>query len=164
MRRCRLFFSLVLLFLATRPAAARTPSLAYAIELNDRGGDLFKVTLTVEGLARAQEIYQFASTAPGTYQVMNIGRFVRSFEARDARGRVVPTAQVSVNQWRLSDPARVRTIHYTIAETWDTKVEQNPVYLMCGTSIEADHVLINPHAVIGYPSGLQAVPVRLRLR
>ena len=24
---------------------------------------------------------------------------------------------------------------------------------MCGTSIEADHVLINPHAVIGYPVG-----------
>jgi predicted metalloprotease with PDZ domain len=156
--------SLALFLASAGCASAGAPSLTYAIDLHDRADDLFRVTLTVEGLAGENAIYQFASTAPGTYQVMNIGRFVRSFEARDAKGRVVPSSQVSVNQWRLSDPARVRTIRYTIAETWDTKVERNRVYLMCGTSIEADHVLINPHAVIGYPAGLQAVPVRLRLR
>ena len=157
--------ALSLALLATGCAArAGTPSLTYAIDLNDRADDLFKVTLTVDGLAAENGLYQFASTAPGTYQVMNIGRFVRSFEARDAKGNVLPSSRVAVNQWRLSDPARVRTIRYTIAETWDTRVEQHPVYLMCGTSIEADHVLINPHAVIGYPSGLQAVPVRLALR
>ena len=35
---------------------------------------------------------------------------------------------------------------------------------MCGTSMERDHVLINPHAVIGYPTGMQARPVRLRIK
>jgi predicted metalloprotease with PDZ domain len=154
----------LLLALAAGPVSAGSPSLSYDVNLNDRADDLFKVTLTVEGLGPANAVYQFASTAPGTYQVMNIGRFVRSFEARDAGGKVVPSQQVAVNQWRLADPARVRTIRYSIAETWDTKVEQNPVYLMCGTSIEADHVLINPHAIIGYPTGLQATPIRLRLR
>lgn len=160
----RTALSALLLALAAAPAAASKPTLSYDVDLNDRADDLFKVTLTVEGLSAANAVYQFASTAPGTYQVMNIGRYVRRFEARDARGAVVPTEQVSVNQWRLSDPARVRTIRYAIAETWDTEVKQNPVYLMCGTSIEADHVLINPHAVIGYPSGLQTAPIRLRLR
>ena len=159
--------SILLALLAAMPvsagAASTTPSLTYAIDLNDRADDRFKVTLTVEGLGQGNDVYQFASTAPGTYQVMNIGRYVRSFEARDARGAVVPTSRVSVNQWRLSDPARVRTIRYTIAETWDTKVDRNQVYLMCGTSIEGDHVLINPHAVIGYPAGLQSTPVRVRL-
>ena len=94
---------------------------------------------------------------------MDIGRFVRSFEAFDAAGRPVPVERVSVNQWRLGDPARVRTMRYAVAETWDTPVEQHPIYLMCGTSIERDHVLINPHAVIGYPTGMQARPIRLRL-
>jgi predicted metalloprotease with PDZ domain len=144
-------------------AETTAPSLSYAIDLNDRADDLFKVTLTVAGLGAGNEIYQFASTAPGTYQVMNIGRYVRSFEALDAAGKPVAVEHVSVNQWKLGDPARVRTIRYRIAETWDTRVEQNQVYLMCGTSIEKDHVLINPHAVIGYPTGLQASPVRLRL-
>lgn len=156
--------AIALLFGAAGSACASSPSLTYELDLTDRADDLFRVTLTVQGLGRANAVYQFASTAPGTYQVMNIGRFVRSFEARDARGRLVPSERVSVNQWRLSDPARVRTIRYTIAETWDTRVEENPVYLMCGTSIESDHVLINPHAVVGYPTGLQSAPVRLRLR
>ena len=93
---------------------------------------------------------------------MNIGRFVKAFEAYDAKGVRVPAEQVSVNQWRLSAPARVRTIRYTVTETWDSPLD-HPIYKMCGTSIEADHVLINPHAVIGYPEGLQAAPVRLRL-
>jgi predicted metalloprotease with PDZ domain len=43
-------------------------------------------------------------------------------------------------------------------------VDRHPVYLMCGTSMEQDHVLINPHAVVGYPTGMQARPIRLRVK
>lgn len=158
-------FRLLLLAAILPPGAApaqQTP-LSYAINLNDRADDLFKVTLAVRGLTADNAVYQFAATAPGTYQVMNIGRFVRSFEAFDGRGRKVPVEQVSVNQWRLSNAPRVRTIRYTVAETWETELD-HPIYLMCGTSLEADHVLINPHAVIGYPTGMQTAPVRLRLQ
>ena len=143
-------------------AVAQQAPLAYTINLNDRADDLFKVTLTVNGLTPENAVYQFASTAPGTYQVMNIGRFVRSFQAYDGRGRVVPVEHVSINQWRLSNAPRVRTIKYTMAETWQTDLD-HPIYLMCGTSLEADHALINPQGVIGYPTGMQATPVRLRL-
>ena len=86
-RYLRLLLSLAAVAAPASPArAATSPSLSYAIDLNDRADDLFKVTLTVEGLGPSNEIYQFASTAPGTYQVMNIGRFVRSFEALDSAG------------------------------------------------------------------------------
>jgi predicted metalloprotease with PDZ domain len=144
---------------AADPPAA---TLAYSIDLNRRADDLFHVTLRVTGLRPENAVYQFAATAPGTYQVMNIGRYVKAFQAFDAEGRRVPADQISVNQWRLSDPGRVRTIRYTITETWDSPLD-HPIYQMCGTSIEPDHVLINPHAVLGYPTGLQATPVRLRL-
>lgn len=157
----RLLFAL--LAALTGPAAAQQSPLGYAIDLNDRADDQFKVTAWVGGLTEANAVYQFAATAPGTYQVMDIGRFVRSFEALDAAGRPVPVERVSVNQWKLSDPARVRMLRYRVAETWDTPVDRHQVYLMCGTSIEHDHVLINPHAVIGYPSGMQARPIRLRI-
>lgn len=148
----------------TSSAAAQQPPLGYAIDVTDRADDQFKVTAWVSGLTAENAVYQFAATAPGTYQVMDIGRFVRGFEAFDAAGRPVPVEQVSVNQWKLGDAPRVRTLRYTIAETWDTPVDAHPVYLMCGTSIEKDHVLINPHAVIGYPTGMQARPIRLRIR
>ena len=157
------FATLALLTALAGPAAGQQSALGYAIDLNDRADDSFKVTAWVGGLTDANAIYQFAATAPGTYQVMDIGRYVRRFEAFDAAGRAVPVERVSVNQWKLSDPARVRTLRYAVSETWDTPVDQHQVYLMCGTSIERDHVLINPHAVIGYPSGMQARPIRLRL-
>lgn len=147
----------------TGGATAQQPPLGYAIDLNDRADDSFKVTAWVGGLTEANALYQFAATAPGTYQVMDIGRFVRSFQAFDAAGQAVPVERVSVNQWRLSDPPRVRTLRYSVAETWDTPVDRHQIYLMCGTSMEQDHVLINPHAVIGYPTGMQARPIRLRL-
>lgn len=155
--------TLALLLWPAGGAAAQRSPLGYAIDLNDRADDAFKVTAWVGGLSEANAVYQFAATAPGTYQVMDIGRFVRSFEAFDGAGRPVPVERVSVNQWKLSDPARVRTLRYAVAETWDTPVDRHQVYLMCGTSMEQDHVLINPHAVIGYPSGMQARPIRLRL-
>jgi hypothetical protein len=68
------------------PAAAATAgvppaSLAYSIDLNRRADDLFHVTLRVTGLRPENAIYQFASTAPGTYEVMNIGRYVKEFAA-----------------------------------------------------------------------------------
>jgi len=160
--RCTLGTLALLLTLPAVAAAQQSP-LGYAIDLNDRADDSFKVTAWVGGLTAANAVYQFAATAPGTYQVMDIGRFVRRFEAFDAAGRPVPVERVSVNQWKLSDPARVRTLRYAVAETWDTPVEQHQIYLMCGTSMERDHVLINPHAVIGYPSGMQARPIRLRV-
>jgi predicted metalloprotease with PDZ domain len=136
--------------------------LSYSIDLNRRADDLFHVTLRVAGLTDRNAVYQFAATAPGTYQVMNIGRYVRTFEALDGKGRRVPVDRVGTNQWRLSRPASVRTIRYSVAETWDSPLD-HPIYMMCGTSIEQDHVLINPHAVVGYPTGMQGSPVRLRL-
>lgn len=156
--------ALALALCLTSSGAAQQSPLGYAIDVTDRSDDQFEVTAWVSGLTPENAIYQFAATAPGTYQVMDIGRFVRGFEAFDAGGRPVPVEQVSINQWKLGDAPRVRTIRYSIAETWDTPVAEHQVYLMCGTSIEKDHVLINPHAIIGYPTGMQARPVRLRVR
>ena len=153
----------LLLSLARNGAAQRSP-IGYEIDVTDRSDDQFSVTAWVSGLTPDNAVYQFAATAPGTYQVMDIGRFVRSFEAFDAAGRPVPVERVSVNQWKLGDAPRVRTLRYTVAETWDTKVDRHQVYLMCGTSMEKDHVLINPHAVIGYPTGMQTRPIRLRVK
>ncbi len=148
----------------TTPSAAPEPGpLAYTVDLIDRTGDTFKVRLQVDDLGPANAVYQFASTAPGTYQVMDIGRFVRQFEAVDASGSSIPSERISTNQWRISRPDDVAEIRYEIAETWDTPVEKNPIYMMAGTSIEDDHVQINGQAVFGYPTGMQTRPLRIDL-
>jgi len=135
----------------------------YSINLNDRSNDTFKVTLYVSNLSQENAIFQFAATAPGTYKVMDIGRFVSNFEAFDKAGKSIPVKKASVNQYELSNPENIRKITYEIAETFDTPVKENSIYLMCGTSIEDDHVLINGQAVFGYFSGKQAESIRVEL-
>ncbi|WP_080054829.1 M61 family metallopeptidase [Spirosoma aerolatum] len=157
-----LLLAIAALFFQSAIADPTTP-LRYEVNLNDRADDQFKVTLHVSGLTDGNAIYQFASTAPGTYQVMDIGRYVRSFKAFDAKGREVKTEQISTNQWKLDKPAQVRTVQYNIAETWDTPVNEHKPYNMCGTSIEQDHVLINGQGVFGYPTGMQATPIEVKL-
>lgn len=135
----------------------------YEVNLNERADDLFKVKLAVKGLKKENNIFQFAATAPGTYQTMDIGRFVRSFKAFDKKGREIESKQISTNQWELSKPRKVRSIEYSIAETFDTPVEENHIYEMCGTSIEKDHVYINGQAVFGYFTGMQEADLKIKL-
>lgn len=163
----RFFFCALLVglgLMAGQTARAASPPLTYTVDLRQPADDLFHVTLQVTDLGAANAVYQFAATAPGTYQVMDIGRFVRSFEAFDKKGRRLPVTHPSTNQWRLSKPEKVREIRYTIAETWDTPVKEHPIYRMCGTSIEADHALLNGQGVFGYFTGQQDRPLRIRLQ
>ena len=140
-------------------------NLVYQVNLNDRADDQFKVTLNIEdgSLSKKNNIFQFASTAPGTYQVMNIGRFVRNFKAFNKKGKEIPSKNISANQWEISKIEKVRKIQYNIAETWDTKVNEFPVYMMCGSSLEKDHALINGQTVFGFPKGMQGSPLKIKL-
>jgi predicted metalloprotease with PDZ domain len=133
------------------------------VDLKDIADDQFKVALDVAGLSATNNIYQFASTAPGTYQVMNIGRFVTKFKAFDKKGVEVPVTKIGDNQYELSEPKKVARITYNIAETWDTPVDKNVVYKMCGSSLEKDNVLINGQCVFGYLNGMQGEPLEIRL-
>ena len=153
---------LLLALSLTGAAAPPAPLLRYTVDLNDRADSVFKVTLRVDSLPAAG-VFQFASTAPGTYQVMDIGRYVRRFRAFDAAGRELETARLNTNQWRVDAPARVRAIRYEIRETFDTPVTEHPVYRMCGSSLKQDHALINGQAVFGFPRGMQAAPISVRL-
>ncbi|HEV3050856.1 MAG TPA: hypothetical protein VGX50_11125 [Longimicrobium sp.] len=141
------------------PAEAQ---LRYTVDLNDPATHRATITLQVDSIAARDSVFQFAATAPGTYQTMNIGRFVRDLRATDARGRPVPVRQASVNAWVFGDPARVRTVTYHVLDTWNTPVTEFPIYPMAGTAIEADHALLNAHALFGFPRGMQAQPVTVR--
>ncbi len=165
-RRARLVALLSLVTaapLAGQSAVASGDTLTYRLDLRDRADDRFHVTLAVDGLGPEQAVYQFAATAPGTYQVMDVGRFVEGFTAIDAEGREIPVERVSTNQFRIARPADVRRIEYAVAETWDTPVDEHPIYPMAGTSMEADHVLVNGQDVFGYPTGMQESPIEIHL-
>ena len=135
----------------------------FEVNLNERSEDLFHVALYPQNLTEENKIYNFAATAPGTYQLMNIGRYVRSFYAFDIKGNVISATKISQNRWSISHPEKVFKIDYTIAETWDTPVEKNPIYYMAGSSIEEDNVVMNNQCIFGYFEGMQNYPINIKI-
>ena len=130
-------------------------SVFYYIDLNDRTGDSFKVRVFVDGLTAANAIFQFAATAPGTYDRMNFGNYVSDFRAYNEDYEPLEVSKLSRNQWELAEPSSTAIIEYEVRETWDEIGPIDEIYKMAGTSIEEDHSLINTFAVLGYPTGLK---------
>ncbi len=154
--------TVLLLAASAAPAIAQAP-LQYTVSLADTARHHFDVTLRMAGLRPDNDVFEFASTAPGTYQVMNIGRFVHDFRALDADGRPLAVERIATNRWRLGDPAHVREIRYAVHATRDTAVTENPIYPMCGSRLQADYAVINGQAVFGFPKGMQGAAIAVRL-
>jgi predicted metalloprotease with PDZ domain len=156
----RLTFALTLAAGWTAPGSAQ---LHYTVDLRSPTTHTAAVTLRVDSLAARDSVFQFAATAPGTYQTMNIGRFVLELHASDARGREIPVRRLSVNRWRIGDPRRVRQVSWHVQDTWNAVVSEFPVYVMAGSEIASDHALLNAHAILGFPPSMQGAPVTLSL-
>jgi len=153
---------LATLLVATAPAQAQKV-LTYTVDIDPAAQDQFQVKLELPKLSKEQSVYQFAATAPGTYQVMDIGRFVRKFEAFDKKGKPLEVKHISTNQWQLLKPEKTHEIRYTIAKTWNSPFPEHQVYRMCGSQLDANHALLNGQCLFGYPQGWQSQPLRVKL-
>ncbi len=152
----------VFLYAATSLIAQKLPEMRYTIDMT-QSTDTFNITL-YPGKLKEASTFQFASTAPGTYQTMNIGRLISDFEAFDKKGKALEVEKLSVNQYKISDPRKVHKLTYKVAETFDTPLSEYPIYPMAGSSLEEDHALINVHTMLGYFHGLQKSPLTLTLK
>lgn len=145
-----------------RAQPARAP-LRYTVSLADTAGHHFGVRLELDQLGAANDFFEFASTAPGTYQVMDIGRFVHDFRALDKAGKALEVHHVGENRWHIVHPDQVREIRYSIHATRDTTVAEHVVYAMCGSRLAWDYAQINGQALFGFPKGMQAAPISVKL-
>ena len=150
-------------------SAVRTDSLApaeitYEIDITNPADDLFHVRVETGNLRKENAIYNMAATAPGTYSILDLGRFVRNFKAFDAQGREIPVERLSTNQWRVDQPEGLRLLRYDVEDTFDSGLSENSVAPMCGSGIDSTYAAFNTFSVIGYFEGLQAHPVRMRIR
>ncbi|MFT5478575.1 MAG: putative metalloprotease with PDZ domain, partial [Planctomycetota bacterium] len=140
------------------------PSILYEIDLSDHSDDLFHVTVTPPPLGPEDKFFDFVATAPGTYSVLDFGRFVQSLEALDAQGAQVPVEQQGTNRWKLSDPERVASIVYAIEDTLGSDLAGPGMMSAGGTGIEGTYIILNTFATLGYFEHHLNVPVRLRLQ
>lgn len=157
-----LIFHLSIL-LSCQAASENKNELNYKVNLKNRSDDMFKVELINPNLNENDTIFQFVSSVPGTYQIMDIGRYVKSFHVYDSQGKEITADRISSNQFRIEEPKNVTKINYEVTDIWDSRITENVPWDMASTSIENDYVLLNTHCVIGYPITKLDLPIQLEL-
>jgi len=164
----RLIFSILLFLLLSCSGsqikkASSDNIVTFYLDLNESTDDLFHVTAAVPPLTAANNVYNFVSTAPGTYSILDFGRYVKSFSAFDQAGNEIKTEKISTNRWQFSSPEKVTKITYTIEDGFDPEDKTNLIFQMGSTDIDTDHVMFNTFGVFGYIEGMQGTPIRLKL-
>lgn len=138
-------------------------TIEYQVDITDPTDDLFHVTVLTENLSNENNIYNFASTVPGTYTILDFGRFVKTFVAYDKNGNEIATKRLGTNKWEISDPDDVVKIVYDIEDSFDADYTEHIIFPMAGTGIESDFAVLNTFGVLGYFEGLQSNPIKLRV-
>ena len=135
----------------------------YNIDLSNHEDDLFHVTVYTSNLTKENYTYNFAATAPGTYQKMDFGRYVKTFKAFDIDGNELATNKISMNKWEIENVFSLAELRYDIEDTFDSEIRKNNPYAMSGSGIDENFVVLNTFAVLGYFEGLQSYPSKLKL-
>jgi len=164
----KLYLILFIFYLAgcsTQEATIGESSLkiVYNIDVTNYEDDLFHVTVFTDGLSEENNIYNMPATVPGTYDVLNFGRFVKSFKAFDKNGNELASEHISVNQWKISNTEKLAKITYVVEDTFDADITEDDVMPMAGTGIDNDFIVMNTFGVLGFFEGLQSNPVELKI-
>ena len=136
--------------------------LDYEIDITKIESDSFYVTLSVEGIKSDSIIFQFAVAAPGTYSILDAGRFVGDLNAFDNQGKRLPIKRININQIIIYNSSELRKIVYAVDDTYD-KQNNNKYVMSChGTNIEYDNAVFNAQVVCGYFLGHQNNPINIK--
>lgn len=158
-------FAFFLIFAVTLFASEKKQLiLSYEIDVRDIASDSFHVSLNVDGITTDSIVFQFATTQPGTYQTMDVGRFVGSFRANDKGKKALNYRKINVNQIIIYDAQKLSQITYSVEDTYDTKIQEMHVLSCAGSNIEQDNAVINGQMVCGYFHGYQDNPISISFK
>jgi predicted metalloprotease with PDZ domain len=117
--------------------------ITYVVDVTNHQDDLFHITVFVNGLSQRNNVYNFVSTTPGTYSIMDFGRFVKSFSAYDADGNELSSERLSTNRWEINYAEKLSKLVYDVEDTFDAEYTENKVFPMAGTGIEDEFIVLN---------------------
>ena len=155
----------IIIFLASSSQLvfSNSPEITFEVNVLNYQDDLFHVTVYSSGLSEENDTYNLPATVPGTYSVLDFGRFVKSFAAYDKDGNELEVKRISTNSWKISNVERLSKITYDVEDTFDADVTEDQVIPMAGTGINEDCIVLNTFAVVGFFEGLQTFPVKMKL-
>jgi predicted metalloprotease with PDZ domain len=147
------------LFLYLSFSAIAENSYRFSVDLTKCSDDKLFVELITPQVTTESIIYRLPKIVPGTYEILNFGRFISDFKAFDSLGKEMDVEVLDVNSWKIADAKRIYKISYLVEDSWDTDIKQPYVFEPAGSNFEAGrNYVLNTHCLFGYIEGMVNVP------
>lgn len=154
---------IVVLLLFSFGLSGQDGTFYYELDLT-KNNDAFNVSLTPPQLSYNDNIYSFVAYARGVQTPLDFGRFIKSFRVYDRQGNELITNKISINDFRIMEPAKVAKIVYEIDDSFDMEPGFQPIFPMNGTGITPEYTIVNTFGVFGYFKNLKDNPVELKIK
>lgn len=154
----------MLIFLFCLGFLAQGQEYAVFVDLAELEFDRLKVTIYPPEPSEESVVFTFPKFAPGGFQELKVAELVSDLSFFNQKSFSMRSEQLSDNRFLLPNAEKVRTIEYTIDDTWDLLRKSPLVFPPLGTNFDLEYgFLINFHHLIGYFEGMENYPVTVTL-
>jgi predicted metalloprotease with PDZ domain len=155
------YYSLIfLLGLYSATLAQNNEAYQYKVDINNVVNDALTVELLVPtSITKDNPTFYFPKIIPGTYEISNYGRFVKSLKAYDKKGNSVTVERKDENTWDIKGK-KITRITYQVDDTWDADVRKSDaVFEASGSNFEAGkNFVLCANACFGFFEGSEKLP------
>ena len=161
------FFSALLIgFLLLVNTTKAQVAQEYQLNLNEIQENTVKIKLTVGpeliNTFGDTAFFLFPKTIPGTYAILDYGRYIENLTAKSADGQTLTVKKVGNNLFQIM--GKPKEINYTVKDTYHTKTKKNKIFEPAGTNIQKDkNVIINNSGFFGYFRGQESKPLSIQV-
>jgi len=133
----------------------------YAVNLNIKK-DQVPVELACPPINQDEILFSFPKTVPGTYAVLDYGRYITAFKAQDAAGKKLVVKKIGNNDFRISGARNLKKISYLVNDSWDAGEKKNKIFEPAGSGFEkGKYFVLNNGAMFGAFTGMIHLPYEI---
>lgn len=141
-------------------AFAQNSFYSYFVNISETKEDKTKVELSCPTISKTQITYHFPMTVPGTYAVLDYGRYIESFTAIDKNNKPLPVKKSGNNSYIIQKANEIAKISYVVNDSWDAGTKKNKIFEPAGTNIQENkNFVLNAGGWFGYFEGMESLPI-----
>jgi predicted metalloprotease with PDZ domain len=126
----------------------------YFVNLVNVNEPVLKIELVTPKIEEETIIFRLPEMIPGTYRILDFGRYVNEVMAYDAQGNVMNVIRLDTNSWQIDNATNLYKLAYNAYPSFNDTLTDNYVYPMGGTNIEpGKNYVLNNHGFFGYFDG-----------
>lgn len=139
----------------------------YSVNLNDVEENRLKVSMEVASSTystfKDTAVFQFPKTIPGTYAVLDYGKYISSFTALDSKKGNLTVVKSGENNFLIV--GKPKYISYEVKDTYHTKVKKNKIFEPAGTNIQkGKNIIFNNSGFFGIFKGTENTAIELNVK